>query len=91
MEFYEINAVLEYHYYKHKDGWEQARLISYLIAQTNSKKQLTLQDIVKFYWEDNEEHDTSISTENINRLKKMSDNFLKKMNKKKKNGNRPRI
>jgi hypothetical protein len=32
MEMYEIKAVMDYEYYAHKDGWEQARLVAYLIA-----------------------------------------------------------
>ena len=67
---FEIRALLKYEYYSHKDDWEQSRMIAYMIAQTNSKKKLTFQDITKFYWEDEEEkHDTSISREDIERLK----------------------
>ena len=70
MEMFEIRALLKYEYYSHKDDWEQSRMIAYMIAQTNSKKKLTFQDITKFYWEDEEEkHDTSISKEDIERLK----------------------
>jgi hypothetical protein len=32
MELFEVKAVMEYEYYAHKDGWEQARLVAYLIA-----------------------------------------------------------
>lgn len=39
---YEIKSLMDYGYYKHKEDWEQTRLISYLIAQTNSKKKLKL-------------------------------------------------
>ena len=70
MEMFEIRALLKYEYYSHKDDWEQSRMIAYMIAQTNSKKKLTFQDITKFYWEDEEEkHDTSITKEDIERLK----------------------
>lgn len=70
MEMIEIRALLKYEYYSHKDDWEQSRMIAYMIAQTNSKKKLTFQDITKFYWEDEEEkHDTSITKEDIDRLK----------------------
>lgn len=70
MEWYEINAIMKYEYYSTMDNWEAARMITYMIAQTNSKKKLTFQDIVKFYWEEEQEqHDTSISKEDIERLK----------------------
>ena len=62
MEMYEIAAVMEYEYLAHKDDWEQARLIAYLIAQTNSTKSLKMTDIMKFHWEELEEKkDTSVS------------------------------
>ena len=67
MEMYEVKAVMEYEYYANKEGWEQARLISYLIAQTNSTKQMKVTDILKFPWDN--EADTSISNEDVDRLK----------------------
>lgn len=59
---------MEYEYYAHKDGWEQARLVAYMIAQTNSTKQLKLTDILKFHWE-KDEAITSISNEDVARLR----------------------
>lgn len=58
---------MEYEYYAHKDGWEQARLVAYLIAQTNSTKQLKVTDILKFAWDS--DTDTSISNEDVARLR----------------------
>ena len=78
MEFYEIKALLKYEHYSHRDEWEQARLIAYMVAQVNSKKKLKFQDITKFYWEDQqEEHDTSITKEDIERLKKQAEAYIK--------------
>lgn len=51
MEMYEVNALIKNQYRRHKDDWEQARLIAYLIAQCNSKKRMKLTDIVQFPWE----------------------------------------
>jgi len=31
--------------------WESSRLIAYVVAQVNSKKKLTFQDICSFKWE----------------------------------------
>lgn len=77
MEFYEIKALLKYEHYSHRDEWEQARLIAYMVAQVNSKKKLTFQDITKFYWEnEQEEHDTSISRKDIERLKKQAEAYI---------------
>lgn len=77
MEFYEIRALLKYEHYSHRDEWEQARLIAYMVAQVNSKKKLTFQDITKFYWEDQqEEQDTSITKEDIERLKQRAQAYI---------------
>lgn len=62
---------MDFGYYKHKEQWEQTRLISYLIAQTNSKKKLRLQDIIKFQWETDNES-TKITNEEINDLSKQA-------------------
>ena len=59
---YEVKAVLENLQHKNKTGWEQARMISYIIAQTNSTKQLSPTDIMKFDWDEAKEKDTSITS-----------------------------
>lgn len=78
MELFEVKAVMEYEYYAHKDGWEQARLVAYLIAQTNSTKQLKVTDILKFAWDS--DTDTSISNEDVDRLKEKALLFEKQFN-----------
>lgn len=62
---------MDFGYYRHKEQWEQTRLISYLIAQTNSRKKLKLQDIIKFQWETDNES-TKITNEEINDLSKQA-------------------
>lgn len=77
MEWYEINAALEYQHYSFKEDWEQTRLIAFMIAQVNSKKRLKMEDIIKFPW-DNELHDsedTKITKEDIERLNKMAEAY----------------
>ena len=69
---FEINSIMKYGYYKSKENWEQARLISYLIAQVNTKKTLKLQDIIKFQWE-KENESTKITNEEINNLAKQAE------------------
>lgn len=77
---YEIKALLNYEYYSKKDDWEQARLIAFMIAQTNSKKKLKFSDIANFYWENEQEkEDTAITREQIERLKQKSQNYLEKL------------
>lgn len=59
---------MDYDYLAYKDGWEQSRLVAYMIAQTNSTKRLKLTDILKFQW-DEQEAVTSISNEDVARLR----------------------
>lgn len=75
MSWYEINALLKYDYYANKENWEQARLISYIVAQVNSKRKLNFQDIIKFPWEE-EAKETSISKEDIERLKEQAKQYI---------------
>lgn len=51
MQFYEIESLLDSYYLRHKDSWEQARLIAYMTARVNSKGDLSPDDIMKFHWE----------------------------------------
>lgn len=78
---YEIKSLMDYGYYKNKEDWEQTRLISYLIAQTNSKKKLKLQDILKFQWE-KEIETTHISENEINELSKQAEEIEALLNEK---------
>lgn len=73
---YEVWAAMRYSYYANKDLWEANRLIAYMVAQVNSKKRLQLQDIVRFPWEE-VQGDTSISKEDIERLRIKAENYLK--------------
>ena len=51
MEFFECIAALKHQEYAIRDGWEQARLIAYMVAQTNSTKRLKPEDIIGFAWD----------------------------------------
>lgn len=79
MEWYEINAAMKYQYYSIKDGWEQARLIAYMVAQVNSKRTLKMDEILPLPWE-KEEPKTSITKEEIEKLKSEAQQFLKSKN-----------
>lgn len=77
MEMYEVRAVMDYEYLAHKDSWEQARLVAYLVAQSNSSKQLKATDIAKFYWEKGEASSNSNALSNTDkqRLKEMANQY----------------
>ena len=67
---------MKYSFYKNNVDWEIGRLISFLIAQTNSKKKLKLTDIMEFDWE-KEEKITTITTEEIEMLRKQASEYEK--------------
>lgn len=74
---YEIRAAIKYEYYAHKDSWEQARFIAYPIYQYGSKQRLSMNELLPFYWEgDVEKSNTSISKEDIERLKKKAQTYI---------------
>ena len=47
-ELYELYQTIEY---ADSNNWEQTRAMMYVIAQVNSKKRLSPEDIMKFPWE----------------------------------------
>jgi len=85
IQAYEIKSLMDYGYYKNKDSWEQTRLISFLLAQTNSKKKLKLQDIIKFQWE-TENESTVITNDEIKLLSEQAEAMEKLLNNNKENG-----
>lgn len=78
MEDWELLELFSSLQYSDRNGWEQARNIMWVIAQTNSKKQLELQDIMKFSWEDNtKSHDIEMTNNDISKLKSMAERYMK--------------
>lgn len=82
---WEINDIIDYLNYMDRNLWESQRLSSYITAQVNSRKKLTQQDICKFPWEDKniedfvkEDNDTTISSDDINRLKNLAQQWEQK-------------
>jgi len=79
MQDYEIQDCLDNIPYLNTNEWESARLNAYVTAQVNSKKKLSPQDIVKFAWEKEEvSSNIEISNEDIDRLRKKSEQITKK-------------
>lgn len=77
MKPYELSIICESLHLRHKDSWEQARLIAYVTAQANSTKKLKPSDIIKFGWEQTEDkqdstQSNSITLEDFERIKAMA-------------------
>lgn len=80
MRPYEINLALQYSYLKHKDSWEQARLVCYIQAQINNKKKLKVDDILPFFWDKIEKDEPIIEKKDIERLNKKVYDYLSHLN-----------
>lgn len=82
MQMYEAKVAMKYGYYANKDAWEANRLTAYITAQVNRKRKLKVTDLVTFPWEEENtaESDNRITKEDIERLQKQAENYLKRNN-----------
>ena len=69
MQMYELNTILSSLNKSIKHAWEQTRMISYIIAQCNSSKQLKVTDIMKFDWDNEVKEDSLITQKDVAKLK----------------------
>lgn len=58
MQMYELNEILKNYQYHFRNEFEQTRIISYVIAQSNSTKKLKSTDVLKFEWDNTDINDT---------------------------------
>ena len=68
MQDWEVQDIYSNLQYADASSWEQTRWLMYVVAQVNSRKQLKVTDILKLPW-DGGSIETTISKENITRLK----------------------
>ena len=80
MKWYEIEAALNGLEDKNKTSWEQTRMIAYITAQCNSTKKLKPTDLISINWdEETTSITTSISNDDIMRLKEKANQTLKQL------------
>ena len=75
-EVYDIYSMLQY---ADSSSWEQTRWLMYVIAQVNSRKQLKVTDILNFSWDDSKQKNTTITDNDIKRLKEQAEMIGKKI------------
>lgn len=75
MQMYELESLISNLHKKDRNSWEQARMIAYVIAQCNSTKKLKPTDIMQFTWDNDTTGETSISNEDIKRLKEKAKQY----------------
>ena len=81
MQGYELENLIKYQYYKDKESWEQTRDIMWIVAQVNSKKKLSSQDILTFPWDSIETaRRQSVTNEEKVRLQRMVNDDLELLN-----------
>ena len=71
MSFAEIRYFLEGLSMRNREAWEQARVLGYIIAQSNSTKELKQTDILRFPWdkEESEPQANIVSDADMERLR----------------------
>lgn len=79
MKEWEVSNVLSLLDHTDRNLWETIRFNTYVLAQINSKKKLKTTDIIKLPWDNDikEKKDTSISNEEIERLKNKAEQMIK--------------
>ena len=82
MPMYEINLCMRNVHLAHKDSWEQSRMTSFCVIQSQSSKKLKPTDIMKFPWDEasGNNKETSISSDEVKRLKEKSNEFKCRFN-----------
>lgn len=77
MQMYEIQPLINNIYKSNKESWERTRLLAYITAQINSSKKLNPSDIISFNWDvEDTIGDTTISNENVQRLKEKAKQYI---------------
>ena len=89
MEFYEIEALIENKWRKDRESWEQARVLGYVTAQSQSTKKIDPKKIIPLPWDrvGIEEHqDTPEEREEARRAMKEMERMMNKENNQQING-----
>ena len=69
MTFYEVSEILKSMPFFNKNGWEQARMIAWTIAQANSTKTIDIKDMGRFAWEEEDAKPKEITEKEDERLR----------------------
>lgn len=76
MKIYEATEYLGSLQYKDKTGWEQTRQLAYVMAQVNSTKKITPQDVMRTPW-DEEKNPVEVTDEDRERLTQKAEEVKK--------------
>ena len=76
MQMYELQPIISNIHKRNKEHWEQTRLLAYITAQVNSTKKLKPSDIITFSWDNTTTGNTTISNEDVQRLKNKAKQYI---------------
>lgn len=79
MSFTELSIILENYMNRYRNEYEMNRLTNYVIAQSNSSKQLKLTDISTFDWDKQEVNNEKITQNIVNEMKEKGDDLIQKL------------
>lgn len=77
MPMYEARALMDNAHFAIKDGWEQARMVSYITAQCQSSKRLDPDDIMRLPWEGKAAESEPVTEEQIQALKAKAEDYAR--------------
>lgn len=78
LQNFEVELLYENLKYADRPSWEQTRLLTFILAQVNSKKKLEMTDIMYFPWDENyEEKNIEMSNEDRDKLRAKAAMFEK--------------
>ena len=81
MDPVEMEVALEGIHRRHRDSWEQTRMIMYAIAQVNSKKKIDMKEMLVFPWEKEERRIPDEDLPTQEEVQRMMEQFIKQKNK----------
>ena len=74
---WEIDNIIDNLPYTDRNMWEGQRLVTYTIAKANFKNVNKMTDFIPFPWEKHQpKGDTSISNEDVDRLRNLAQKFV---------------
>lgn len=79
MSFDELQLILNNYQYRYRNEYEMNRLTNYIIAQSNSTKQLKLTDISTFVWDEQQVEKQVITTETVEMMKEKGNDLIQKL------------
>lgn len=79
MTFDELQLILKNYQYRFKNEYEMNRLTNYIIAQSNSTKQLKQTDISTFIWDEQQVEKQVITQEVIEDMKEKGNELIQKL------------